>query len=288
MRKLTTEFINYLTVEKGLAKNTIEAYERDVRFFIHFCEEKKIDTFDALNESDIIHFIAVRQQNGYSSASICRYLITLKVFFYFLFREKYIKKNVTLLLETPKLWQLIPDVLSYEEIKKLIALTQNDLSIDARDRAIIEILYACGLRVSELCSLKIQDVYDEFVKVYGKGGKERLVPIGRQAIQAIDRYLTYRDNKVNDLLFLNKKGAPIDRVWVWKMVKSRAKQAGIQKNISPHTLRHSFATHLLDNGADLRIIQELLGHASISSTDRYTHLSRSHLQNAFLKFHPRL
>ena len=214
-------------------------------------------------------------------------LIAIKVFFRFLKREGIISQNITLLLATPKIWQLIPDVLSIEEMEQL--LNQPDLSLvkGVRDRAILEVLYASGLRVSELCGLTIRDVDDEYMRIRGKGGKERLVPIGRKAISAIDRYLHFRDGPLEETLFVGKGGQPIDRVTVWKMIKSYAVQAGISKSISPHTFRHSFATHLLDNGADLRVIQELLGHSSITSTDRYTHISCSHLQQAFEEFHPR-
>ena len=172
------------------------------------------------------------------------------------------------------------------EVERLLAVPK-----DKRDRAILELLYASGLRVSEVCGLKLYDLDDQFVRVQGKGSKERLVPLGQKALQAVDEYLKHcRDRFESEkqlALFVTKRGNPIDRIGVWHMIKKYAKQAGIVKNISPHTLRHSFATHLLDNGADLRVIQEMLGHASISSTDRYTHISRSRLQESFEQFHPR-
>ncbi len=191
------------------------------------------------------------------------------------------------LLESPKIWQLIPDILSLSEMECLLKQPNPDSAKGARDRAILEVLYASGLRVSELCQLKIEDVDDAYVKVNGKGGKEKVVPIGKKAIAAIDYYLSFRDGTNQNALFISNKGKPIHRVGVWKMVKRYAMQAGIRKNIFPHTFRHSFATHLLDNGADLRVIQEMLGHASIDSTDRYTHISCKHLHEAFQKFHPR-
>lgn len=202
-----------------------------------------------------------------------------------------IANNVTLYLESPKIWQLIPEVLSVEEMERLLAQPDPETNVGSRDRAILEMLYGSGLRVSEVCGLKIHDVDDKFVKVFGKGSKERVVPVGAKAIEAVDHYLArfrdQTDSSRQQALFVNQRGKPIDRIFVWKMIKRYANEAGIVKNISPHTLRHSFATHLLDNGADLRVIQEMLGHASISSTDRYTHISKSRLHEAFGKFHSR-
>ncbi len=181
--------------------------------------------------------------------------------------------------------------MSSHEVDRLLAAPDENTPEGLRDKAILEVLYACGLRVSEACSLKIYDVDDNFIKVCGKGGKERTVPIGRAALKAVDKYLSRcrvdTGGEGDHQFFVTSRGKPIDRIFVWKMIKKYALQANISKNISPHTLRHSFATHLLDNGADLRVIQELLGHASISSTDRYTHVSRKHLITSFEKFHPR-
>lgn len=192
--------------------------------------------------------------------------------------------------ETPKIWQLIPESLSLSEIENLLAQPQDHDFLGARDKAIFELLYATGMRVSELCKLRICDLDDRFVKVKGKGRKERVIPIGVKAIEAIDRYLThYRATaeEENAPLFVSTKGKQIDRITVWSRIKVYAKSAGITKPISPHTLRHSFATHLLENGADLRVIQEMLGHEDIGTTDRYTHVNRTHLKTAFEKFHPR-
>ena len=236
-------------------------------------------------------FIDSLKMEGYASSSIARQVIAIKVLCLFLKRESNLSFNFALYVETPKVWQLIPEVLSCEEMEKLLEAPDVETLQGSRDRAILEVLYACGLRVSEVCNLKINSVDDAYVRVMGKGKKERIVPIGKKAIEAIDHYLHhYRsesDSETVQELFVTSRGKPLDRVAVWKMIKTYAKKAGIAKNISPHTLRHSFATHLLDNGADLRVIQELLGHASISSTDRYTHISKSHLQQSFDAFHPR-
>lgn len=291
MEVLIDDFCSYIASEKGLSQNTVEAYQRDIASFTIFLEKNTIKTIDAVEQEHIVAFLSHLNEQGYATSSISRALIAVKVFFRFLKREGIVKNNAAYYLDSPKLWQLIPDVLSTEEVKALLEQPDIDTFAGARDKAILEVLYGSGLRVSELCTLSIYDVDDEFVKVFGKGKKERLVPVGRKAIQAIDHYLSnFRclfDSEKMQTLFLSKKGKPIDRIQVWRMIKERARQTGIIKNIFPHTLRHSFATHLLDNGADLRVIQELMGHANIKSTDRYVHVSKSHVQHAFDTFHPR-
>jgi integrase/recombinase XerD len=214
-------------------------------------------------------------------------LMTLKVFFRFLVQEEKLGKDVTALLSAPKVWQLIPEVLTVEEVEALLRA-----AVDVRDRAILYTMYASGLRASEVCALNFFDVQEEKVLVQGKGGKERVVPIAKVATEAIEVYIqawegSWGKCERSSPLFLSKRGKRLDREMIWRIVKKYAELAGIRKNISPHTLRHSFATHLLENGADLRIIQEMLGHKDISTTDRYTHISKRHLKNAFENFHPR-
>jgi len=280
------DFMLYLRSEKGLSHHSLEAYERDNRNFLKSVASKEIS---AIQQEDIIEYCALLYQKKYATASISRALIAIKVFFRFLYREKIIPKDVSLTLESPKIWQLIPDVLSADEVNRLLKQPDPDTFVGARDRAILEVLYASGLRVSELVSLSIHDVDDEHIRVLGKGKKERLVPVGREAILAVDHYLSLRDHFPQiekDALFISTRGKRVTRESIWKMVKECAKRAGIIKNISPHTLRHSFATHLLDNGADLRIIQEMLGHTNIATTDRYTHVSQNRLQEAFHRYHP--
>lgn len=290
MNEYLHEFLIYIASEKGLSQNTIEAYQRDAASFLQYLKKSHIQKFTEVQQSHVVNFLADMKAKQYASSSISRALIALKVLFRFLKRENYIENNITLYLETPKLWQLIPEVLTCEEVELLLSQPIINNAIGARDKAILEVLYATGLRVSEVCRLEIYSVDDQFVRIMGKGSKERMVPIGTKAIQAIDYYLScYRaqyDSEHQKALFVTKTGRQLDRVMVWRMIKQYAKQAGIVKNISPHTLRHSFATHLLDNGADLRVIQEMLGHSNISSTDRYTHISRSHLQESFQAFHP--
>ncbi len=286
------DFISYIASEKGLALNSIEAYRRDIESFCKFLQFHGVISFAQAAETHIVDFLAQLKTQQYATASMTRHLIALKVLFRFLKREGVVDTNIALYLETPKLWQMIPEVLTYEEVKSLISQPDPKTELGARDQAILEVLYASGLRVSELCQLEINSVNDSFVRIMGKGNKERLVPIGQKAIAAVDHYLVnFRDRNLDcseQALFVTKKGKPLSRIAVWKLIKSYAKAAGIKKNISPHTLRHSFATHLLDNGADLRVIQEMLGHSNIGSTDRYTHVSRTHLHEAFNSFHPRL
>jgi integrase/recombinase XerD len=288
MQRDIEDFAIYLLSEKGLSPHTLEAYRRDIETFLDFLKPQELTSWNAIDQQHVINFLAQKKEQEYATASLCRHLVAIKVFFRFLKREGVVTKNIADVLETPKLWQMIPEVLSPEEIEHLLAQPKTHTCKGARDRAILEVLYASGLRVSELCQLKLYDVDDTFLRVQGKGGKERIVPIGKQAIAAIDHYLSFRDCPEKEvILFVTKGNQPMHRIGIWQMVKHYAKQAGIQKNISPHTFRHSFATHLLDNGADLRIIQEMLGHSNISSTDRYTHVSRLHLQEAFQAFHPR-
>lgn len=281
------EFLLYIASEKGLSTNTIESYGRDLLSFIDYLKTIQILDYNAVTTAHFVTFLAHKKDAGYASASICRSLIAFKVLFRFLKRERFVETNVALYLDTPKLWQLIPEYLTQQEVESLLAQPKRDTQLGVRDRAILELLYSSGLRVSELCTLTIYDVDDTYVRVKGKGGKERLVPIGSKALQAVDHYLNFpREEMTPAYLFLTKTARQIDRITVWKIIKNYAKQAGIVKNISPHTLRHSFATHLLDHGADLRIIQDMLGHASIKSTERYTHISKSHLKETFRKFHP--
>ncbi len=288
---LLDDFSTYIGSEKGLTPNTIAAYQRDISSFFNYLKQANITTIQDVKEQHLVDFMSTLKTQDYASSSVARHLISIKVLCRFLKREGELKFNFAFYLETPKIWQLIPEVLTYEEIEKLLEAPDTETLQGCRDKAILEVIYACGLRVSEVCQLKIYDVDDVYVRVMGKGRKERVVPIGAEAIRAIDHYLHhYRsqtDSEKVQTLFVSNRGKPLDRISIWKMIKAYAKKIGITKNISPHTLRHSFATHLLDNGADLRVIQEMLGHASISSTDRYTHISKAHMQQSFEAFHPR-
>ena len=286
------EFILYLGSERGLSINTIEAYQRDLHLFYHYLFTQGIKPIGAIEERDVMGFLSFLDKKGYANSSSYRTLMALKIFFRFLRKEDKISLDPTCHLEAPKLWQLLPEVLTEEEVIALLNAPEADCFIGARDNAILEVLYACGLRVSELCHLNIYDIQDDLIKVKGKGGKERIVPIAKVAVNAVDRYLTefrseWFEDALGEPLFVTEKGKRVNRTLVWHRVKIYIKKAGINKRISPHSLRHSFATHLLHHGADLRIIQEMLGHADIATTDRYTHLSKEELFAKFKNFHPR-
>jgi len=291
MNTTLEDFKIYIASEKGLSRNTIEAYLRDLTAFRNFLESLGVYHPSKITQEHILNFISHLKQQHYATSSMCRSLIAIKVYCRFLKRESITSTNIAIYIETPKLWQLIPEVLSTEEVERLLNGPDAQTPLGARDKALIEVLYASGLRVSELCSLNLYDVDDHFVRVMGKGRKERVVPIGKKALEAVDHYLTHFrslwESEKQLALFVSNKGQRLDRISVWKMIKHYAKKVKITKTVSPHTLRHSFATHLLDHGAELRVIQEMLGHSSINSTDRYTHVSRRHLQESFTAFHPR-
>lgn len=285
------DFIIFIRSEKGLSENTIEAYTRDINHFSNYLRKQRVMHFSDVVPDHVVSFLSFLKSADFATATICRTLVSLKVLFQFLKREEAIQLNPTELLDSPKLWQLLPEILDEEEVVHLFKQPNSETPEGARDRAVMELMYGSGLRVSEVCGLTLYSIDDQFVRVFGKGRKERIVPIGREALKAVDLYLTrYRsqwDSEKQQNLFVTLKGNPIDRVAVWRSIKNYARQAGITKNISPHTLRHSYATHLLNHGADLRVIQELLGHANINSTDRYTQVSRSRLQEAFQRCHPK-
>ena len=260
----------YLKVERGLSPNTVKAYTADIEGFYEFLRHRGVTLRDA-SSSDISDYI-ISVSDYLSKRSQARLLSSLNSFFDYLVSEGERKDNHSSAVDSPKLGKYLPVVLSVEEVRAILKAAPNE-----RDRAILEVLYGCGLRVSEVCSLKISEVYlkDMFVKVMGKGSKERLVPMAPSTASAIMDYLSVRpesDAGCEDVLFLNRFGRALSRVAVFKMVKSVALVAGVDKNLSPHTFRHSFATHLVENGADLRVVQEMLGHESILTTEIYTHV----------------
>ncbi|QZA58879.1 site-specific tyrosine recombinase/integron integrase [Candidatus Rhabdochlamydia porcellionis] len=286
LQQALQDFLCYLSSERGLSQHTLQAYACDLKGFFQVLKQSNLQQ---ITEEDVLAFAHKLQLKGYASSSICRMLVSVKIFLRFLYREDLIKNEIGLLIDAPKIWQLIPEILTFTEVEKLLLAPDLNTEIGARDRAILQVIYASGLRVSEICGLNIQDFSDYTIRVIGKGKKERIVPVAKLAVEAVDYYLLHHrpsDVKI-EALFINTKQKRIDRFSIWKQLKAYAKQIGITKPISPHTLRHSFATHLLENGADLRVIQELLGHSSIATTDRYTHLSNKHIIEAFQSYHPR-
>lgn len=282
------DFLTYIASEKGLSLNTIEAYQRDLQGLLDFLTLQSVTSWSLVDQSMIVSYLSLKKTT-HAPASLARLLVAIKVFFRFLKREEIIEKNPVALLEIPKIWKKIPTVLSQKEMALLLDSPLKENKESYRDRAILELLYACGLRVSELCSLKLSDVHEDHLKVKGKGGKERIVPLGKKAEAALFSYLEkYRlIEDREEFLFLGRGKRPMSRMKVGEIVKQRGEEVGLSKNIHPHTFRHSFATHLLEEGADLRIIQELLGHVSIDTTDRYTQIENSQLRRSFHACHPR-
>ncbi|MEI8203846.1 MAG: site-specific tyrosine recombinase XerD [Bacteroidota bacterium] len=289
-------FKDFLKLEKSLSKNTIEAYLHDVQKFMTYLEEKHLDLSPKqLNIKHIEDFIPWIYENGLHERSHTRILSGIKAFFKYLVYEDIIPGSPAELIESPRLTRKLPDTLNIQEIDNIIRAIDLSKPEGVRNKAIIETLYGCGLRVSELVELRISMIYfkDEFVRIIGKGDKERLVPIGSVAIKYIRIYMEtircmhsiFKGNE--DILFLNRSGKKMSRVMVFMIVKQLCEKAGIKKTISPHTFRHSFATHLIEGGADLRAVQEMLGHESITTTEIYTHLDRTYLREAIIQFHPR-
>lgn len=287
-------FLNHILIERGLSDKTLESYSRDLVRYADFLKENETASVSSDDTYLILKHLINLRDEGLSPRSRARHLVTLRSFYGFLFKEKIIHKNPAKLIDFPKSGLKLPDTLSLSEITSLIDAPDGTTYRGIRDAAMIELLYAAGLRVSELVSLKLQDVHREasFVRVFGKGSKERVVPIGQYAREKIEFYLTYGrpyllKDKPSAYLFVARKGNPMSRQGFWKLLNRYAAKAGITKSISPHTLRHSFATHLLEGGADLRVVQIMLGHSDISTTQIYTHITRDHLKKIHTRFHPR-
>lgn len=284
---LLREFLNHLEAERGLSPHTISAYRSDIQHFLAFLRGRSPEN---VSQDDCVSFLGLLQNQGYTQSSIGRVLAALKTFYRFLKRESVVAESPTALLESPKQWQTVPTVLSEEQIDLLLDQPNIETYQGALDKALLEVLYASGLRVSEACRLSIYDITDRSVRVFGKGGKERIVPISQRALDAVDHYLNRHRHETaeDETLFLTQQGRPVSRLYVWQRVKEYGKVAGLPPTISPHVLRHSFATHLVERGAGLRVVQELLGHEHIQTTDCYTHVSRAHVQESFEKHHPRV
>jgi len=294
MKELIEDFLNYLSVERGLATNTIGSYRQDLRKYILYLSKKSLGSADQVKRDHITSFMQNEKGQGMSATSICRRLAAIKMFHRFLVRERLSKEDPTNLIETPKLWKRVPDVLSQSEIGAMIKAAQGRKWQSVRDQAILELLYASGMRVSELVDLKVESVNLDagYVRCIGKGRKERIIPIGRRAQESVKKYLDQVRGKLAKgsfvpILFLSRLGKRISRQSVWKLIKYYARKANIKKTIKTHTVRHSFATHLLERGADLRSVQEMLGHSDIATTQIYTHVDKERLRTIHKQFHPR-
>src|SRR4051794_3196562 len=291
---LLQRFNDYIALEQGLSPRTQEAYQRDLARFAEYAQSKGVSAPLEIGARLLREYVYHLKDLGLSPASIRRNVSAIRTYYRFLIGDGIVVRDPSERLETPKRWRELPDVLSVDEIKRLIAAPTLDDTMVFRDRALLELAYGAGLRVSEWISLTVRDLLFEegLVRVFGKGSKERVVPIGRSAIGAAAVYLRELRPKLEKgegkgILFLNARGRPLSRMGAWKILRKYVDQAGITKPVSPHTLRHSFATHLLEGGADLRAVQEMLGHVDISTTQIYTHVDREYLRTVHKQFHPR-
>ncbi len=296
MQSFIKGYKSYLQLEKSLSKNSIEAYLHDIEKLQQYLAiSQQTILLDAINLKTLQNFIHWIHELGMTATSQARIISGLKSFFNYLILEDIIQSNPTELLEAPKTARKLPDTLAFEELEKLFDAIDMSTQEGTRNKAILETMYSCGLRVTELTELKISNIYAdvEFIKVIGKGNKERLVPIGASALKFIQIYVEnirahiVPKKNAEDILFLNRRGGKLSRVMIFYIIKELTNKAGIQKNIHPHTLRHSFATHLVEGGANLRAVQEMLGHESITTTEIYTHLDRNFLKETLNTFHPR-
>lgn len=291
---LVTEYLEYLAVERGLAANTIEAYRRDLSKLRSYAEDEEGVHLIGADQNTVVSFVSSIRRSGVSPRSIGRIISAVRGFYKYLLMTKRIQADPTINIESPKPERRLPSVLTEEEIDRLLSFPNNADPLAMRDHAILELMYATGLRASEVVSLKVSDVNLDlgYVRCIGKGSKERIVPIGSKAIEALERYISGPRNLLvaktgSRALFLNSRGGSLSRQGLWKLIKARVRAAGIACRVTPHMLRHSFATHLLSHGADLRSVQEMLGHADISTTQIYTHLDKSRLKQVYLSAHPR-
>lgn len=294
MEKILDEFINHLAVERGLAENTLVSYRRDLAGYISFCRKNKLKSLEQAGRDTIISYLLQLQVDGRSPATIARRLASIRSFYGFMIREGILQKDPSVDLESPKPIQKLPRVLTTGEVELLLGQPLTGEPAGLRDKAMLELLYATGIRVSELVSLDLKNVNIEngFIRCFGKGAKERIIPMGDVAVRYLKEYLARGRSKLvksssTEALFVNQHGRRLTRQGFWKIIKKYARKAKIKTEITPHTLRHSFATHLLENGADLRSVQEMLGHADISTTQIYTHLTKRRLKEVYDRSHPR-
>lgn len=293
---LIKRFLIYLRLEQSMSDNSVVAYTHDIELFMQYLESiNHSKSLSDIHQEDIESFLAYLYELGLSANSQARILSGIKKFYAYLLQEKLITENPTQLISSPSIGRHIPDILSYEEISSMIDTIDLSQPFGHRNKAIIETMYGCGLRVSEVISLKISNIYfkDEFIRVIGKGNKERLIPISQSIIKTLNLYLEGErvqqviNPKHSDTVFINRRGNGLSRQMVFLIIKELAEKAGIKKNIGPHTIRHSFATHLIEGGADLRAVQQMLGHSSISTTEIYTHISDQYLREVIYLYHPR-
>ena len=294
MRELLNRYHHYLLIEKGASGNTLEAYGRDLKRYLTFLDQKGISDARSVAPQTVVDFLVQIKSEGLSANSMNRALAALRGFYHYLLQERVLEESPLANIELAKVWMRLPDTVSQEEMNRILSGPDHSTPSGLRDRAMLELLYATGLRVSELISLSMNSINWQvgFLAVMGKGGKERVVPVGRTAYDAVRRYVDearpkFVRSKTTEVLFLNRFGRAFTRQGLWKIIVGYAQKAGLQKNVHPHTFRHSFASHLLEGGADLRAVQVMLGHSDISTTQIYTHVTRERLKEIHRKYHPR-
>jgi integrase/recombinase XerD len=295
MELFLKEYLAYLKLERNLSENTLLSYKNDITTFLSFLSNYRVSDPSNISSDKITAFFKTLKNLGLTNTSAARYFSSIKGFFSYLIKNHYIVKNPIEKINAPKLSKKLPAVLNINDIEKILSAPNVNDTLGLRDKAILELLYACGTRVSELISLKLSDLFlqDEVIRVLGKGSKERLIPIGSSAIKWVNHYiknsrsLLMKISKSENHVFLNSRGSKLSRMGIWKIIDRYVKEAGIKKEVHPHTFRHSFATHLLEGGADLRAVQEMLGHADISTTQIYTHIDRDYIKQVHKQFHPR-
>lgn len=291
---LLERFRDYLALEAGNSRHTVENYLRDITRLAEYATSRGVTSPSALSAGQLRDFIYFLKDLGLATTTIGRQISAIRTYFKFLIGEGLATRDPSERIESPKRWRTLPTVLSVDEMQKLLEATNVDPPLAIRDHALLEFAYATGVRVSELVGVKLQDLFfkDGVARVFGKGGKERLVPVGRRAIGEVSMYIErvrpgLDRGRGKGFLFLNARGTPLSRVGAWGIIKTNARRAGLSKRVTPHTLRHTFATHLLEGGADLRAVQEMLGHADLSTTQLYTHVDRDYLRTVHKSFHPR-
>ncbi|CAM2805824.1 site-specific tyrosine recombinase XerD [Paenibacillus sediminis] len=295
MKQYIRSFIHFLSEEKGLSQSTLESYERDIAHFISFAEKRDITSPEQIGRSHIVMYLGQLKQLGRAASTMTRNAVTIRLFFKYLIREHLVTHDPSIDMETPKVEKKLPQVLSLDEVERLLSSPDDSTPQGMRDKAMLELIYATGIRVSELISLNVDDIYGElkFVRCIGNSGKERIIPMTGVSAKCIQSYLEGMRPKLlkhhtdEQALFVNQLGTRLTRQGFWKILKKYAKEAGIEKDITPHTLRHSFAAHLIENGADLRSVQEMLGHADISTTQIYTHVTKRNMKEVYESHHPR-
>ena len=294
LKNILHDFTGFAALERGLKKNTVSAYFNDLEDFINYLEKREVMNPQNINRNVILDYLESCRENGYEVATIARRLVAIKIFFRYLLQERIIDHDLTNVMEGPRLWRMLPGFFTPDEVERLLKAYNSRDTLDIRNRAIMETLYATGMRVSELISLRLNNLHlsEGYLRVTGKGGKERLIPVGRTAGRQLEKYIAKArpvldSTGTGSTVFLTKNGNPLSRKCVWIIVDKASQITGIGKKAYPHILRHSFASHLLSGGADLRVIQEMLGHADISTTQIYTHVDQNQLKNIHHQFHPR-